>query len=187
MHKFSPQNAERLENPERHKQLRPYETLTKLGLKSGMTMIDIGAGTGFFSRAAAEIVGDKGTVFALDMSNEMLELLKKHGARKNTRILQSEEYRLPLPDATGDVTLLALVLHENTDVPRLLDEAARVTKPTGKISIIEWKKQDEEKGPPKEERLGEEELTRKLSSFNVLDRGDVSPSHYYLVIQKKRI
>jgi ubiquinone/menaquinone biosynthesis C-methylase UbiE len=184
MHKFSPQNAQRLENPERYKLLQPGNTLTKLGLKTGMTFVDIGAGTGFFSRAASEIVGNNGIVFSLDMSDEMLEILKRNGASENMRVLHSEEYRLPVPDSAADLTLAAMVLHENSDVPRLLAEAARVTKPKGKIIIIEWKKQEEEMGPPKAERLGEEELIRQLTSFSIIDRGDVSKSHYYLALQK---
>jgi ubiquinone/menaquinone biosynthesis C-methylase UbiE len=185
MHKFSPQNAERLENPDRHKLLQPQKTLAKFGLKPGMTFIDIGAGTGFFSRAAAEVVGKKGTVYALDMSEEMLEILKRNGVRDNMKLLHSEEYRLPLPDATGDYALLSTVLHENPDVPKLLDEVARVTKPSGKIVILEWKKQDEESGPPKMERLGENELLPQLSSYEVVERGDVTNSHYYVIIRKK--
>ena len=183
MHKFSPQHAERLENPDRHKLLQPQKSLTKFGLKSGMTFVDIGAGTGFFSRAASEIVGAKGTVYALDMSEEMLEILRRNGTGKNMQILHSEEYRLPVPDAAGDIAMLSLVLHENTDVPRLLAEVARVTKPSGKIVIIEWKKQDEETGPPKTERLGEDELLRLVSSYKIVERGNISSSHYYLVIQ----
>ncbi len=185
MHKFSPQHAERLENPDRHRLLQPKQSLAKFGLKPGMTFIDIGAGTGFFSRAAAEVVGKKGVVYALDMSEEMLEILKRNGVRDNMSVLHSEEYHLPVNDAVGDVALLSTVLHENTDVQRLLAEAARVTKPSGKIVIIEWKKQDEETGPSKAERLGVDELLPQLSSYEVVEQGDLTKSHYYLVIRKK--
>jgi ubiquinone/menaquinone biosynthesis C-methylase UbiE len=187
MHKFSPHHAERLENPERHKLLQPQKTLKKFGLKPGLTFIDIGAGTGFFSRAAAEIVGTKGTVYALDMSEEMLEILKRNGVRDNMRILLSEEYRLPVMNDAGDITLLSSVLHENTDVRKLVAEAARVTKSSGKIVIIEWKKQDEETGPPKDERLGLDELLPQLSSYDVVEQGDLTNSHYFIVIRKKKL
>jgi ubiquinone/menaquinone biosynthesis C-methylase UbiE len=186
MHKFSPHHAERLENPDRHKLLQPQKTLSKFGLKPGMTFVDIGAGTGFFSRAASEIVGKEGIVYALDMSEEMLEILKRNGVRDNMRILHSEEYRLPVAADVADFTMLSTVLHENTDIPRLLAEAARVTKPSGKIVIIEWKKQDEETGPPKAERLGEDELLKYLSGYRIVERGDVTKSHYYFVVQRKK-
>jgi ubiquinone/menaquinone biosynthesis C-methylase UbiE len=184
MHKFSPQHAERLENAERYKLLEPEKTLARLGLKAGMTFVDIGAGTGFFSRAAAEIVGKAGVVYALDMSEEMVGILKHNGVRDNMRILKSEEYRLPLSDGVGDVALLSTVLHENPDVRKLLTEVTRVLKPSGTILIIEWKKQDEEMGPEKAERLGVEELLPQLDSYDVIQQGDLTPSHYYLVIRK---
>ncbi len=185
MHKFSPQNAGRLENPERYKLLPPDRTLKKLGLKKGMTFVDIGAGTGFFSRAASSIVGEQGTVFALDMSQEMLEILKRNGIPSNTRAILSGEYTLPLKEESADFTLLSTVLHENSDLHRLLDEAGRVTKSSGKIVIIEWKKQEEETGPPESERLSLEALLPHVASHKVLEAGDLTKSHYYLVLAKK--
>lgn len=184
MHKFSPHNAAKLENPERYELLQPQKSLEKLGLRKGMCFVDIGAGTGFFSRAASEIVSTKGIVYALDMSEEMVEIVKKNGVPDNMRVMLSAEYRLPLPDALADVSLLSTVLHENTDVKKLLAEAARVTKSSGKIVIIEWKKQEEEMGPPKDERLGQDELVPQLSSFDILDQGDLTGSHYYIVLGK---
>lgn len=185
MHKFSPHNSQKLENPERYKLLQPEKSLRKFGLASGMTFIDIGAGTGFYSRAASEIVGTKGFVYALDMSKEMIEILKQNGLRKNMRVLLSNEYQLPVNDSAGDITFISTVLHENTDVPKLLAEAARVTKSSGKIVIIEWKKQDEESGPAKAERLGIDELLFQLSSYDIVEQGDLTKSHYYIAIRKK--
>jgi ubiquinone/menaquinone biosynthesis C-methylase UbiE len=150
-----------------------------------MTFVDIGAGTGFFSRAASTIVGERGMVYALDMSQEMLDILKGNGMPATMRVLLSEEYSLPLKEGTADFTLLSTVLHENTDPRRLLAEAARVTKSSGKVVIIEWKKQVEEIGPPESERLGIEALLPHVSSFEVMEQGDLTRSHYYLVLRKK--
>ena len=186
MHKFSPQHAERLENAERYKLLQPEANLRKLGLKSGMTFVDIGAGTGFFSRTASAIVGEKGMVYALDMSKEMLEIMKRNGQAPNMQALLSEEYSLPVNDEAADFVLISTVLHENTDPARLVAEAARVTKSSGKIVIIEWKKQDEETGPPEGERLALEALLPQLSSFDVLEQGALTASHYYIILQKRK-
>ncbi len=150
-----------------------------------MTFVDIGAGTGFFSREAASIVGDRGVVYALDMSEEMLGILKQRGVPKNTHVIKSDEYRLPVPDETADLTLLSTVVHENTDTPKLLSEAVRVTKRTGSVAIIEWKKQDEEIGPPKAERLGKEDLLPFLSPYDIVGQGDLNNSHYYMLIRRE--
>ena len=186
MHKFSHHNAARLENPGRYELLQPRATLAKFGLRSGMTFVDVGAGTGFFSREASEIVGEKGIVYALDMSPEMLEILKQNGVGTNVRVMRSEEYRFPVPDGIAHLTLLSTVLHENADTRRLLAEAARVTAPAGCIAIIEWKKQDEEIGPPKSERLGREELLAALSGYEIVEQGDLNKSHYYVVVRREQ-
>jgi ubiquinone/menaquinone biosynthesis C-methylase UbiE len=182
MHKFSPQNAQRLERPERYRLIPPEETLRRFGLRAGMRFLDFGAGTGYFSRPAARIVGPTGKVYAVDMSREMLEVLRKNGVTPTTEIHLSREYAIPLPDGSADVALLAFVLHENVDRGRLLDEVMRVLTQEGRLVLIEWKKQDEEQGPAREERLGEEELQSDLSRFRLIDEGSLNDSHYYKII-----
>ncbi len=123
-------------------------------------------------------------VYALDMSTEMLEILKANGISSNMRLLISEEYALPVKDGIADFTLLSTVLHENADPARLLAEAERVAKTSGKIVIIEWKKQEEEICPPESERLALEALLPQVSSFDVTEQGDLTGSHYYVVLRK---
>jgi hypothetical protein len=50
--------------------------------------------------------------------------------------------------------------------------------------VVEWKKQQEENGPPMEERLGEEELDHLLESYQVAARGDLNSSQYYRIIAR---
>jgi ubiquinone/menaquinone biosynthesis C-methylase UbiE len=185
MHKFSPDNALRLERPERYAQIQPDKTLKMLGLRQGMTMVDIGAGTGFFTRPASTIVGPNGKVYATDMSADMLDHLRQHGVPANVEVLQSGEYALPLPDATADVSLVAFVLHETPDLVRFLKEIDRVTKPSGAVAIIDWKKQTEELGPPEEERLDRQCLLDLLKDhFATIHAGDLNASHYYVLIHR---
>jgi ubiquinone/menaquinone biosynthesis C-methylase UbiE len=181
MHKFSHHHAERLELPERYSLIPPAETLLHFGLRKGMTIADVGAGTGFFTRAASEIVGTDGTVLALDMSSEMIEFLRAQGIQSNVRLMISEEYVFPLSDRCADMTLLAFVVHETPDIPRFINEALRITKPGGTIVIIEWKKQSEERGPEKDERLDVNDLLSHLSGFSVRS-GGLNDSHYFVTI-----
>jgi ubiquinone/menaquinone biosynthesis C-methylase UbiE len=185
MHKFSPDNHGRLESDDRYRLLAPTATLAKFGLKSGMTVVDIGAGTGFFSRKAAEIVGTGGTVYAADMSQEMISVMTQKGLPSNVRTALSTEYSVPIAGGIADLTILAFVVHENSDVPRLLKEASRVTKKTGRIAVIEWKKENEEHGPPKDERLGQDELIHHLGGFTILEQGELNKSHFYIIFQSE--
>lgn len=186
MHKFSPANWQRLESEDRRNLISPESTLKKFGLSQGMTFVDVGAGTGFFSREASKIVGKGGKVFAVEMSHEMIDILERQGVPPEVEIVQSKEYSIPLPGSVSDLTWLAFVTHENPDVPRFLKEAARVTKKDGKIVIIEWKKQVEERGPAMEERLAQDVLREQMNEFRVSGEGSLNASHYYMEIEIKK-
>lgn len=186
MHKFSPSNAERLESEQRYKLLPPHETLKRFGVRKGMTFVDIGAGTGYFTREAAKIVGSKGMAYAVEMSKEMAAHLKERGVPGNVQVIRSKEYRIPLDDSISDLTWLAFVVHENSEVRRFVREAKRVTKDGGRIVILEWKKQEEEHGPPMEERLSQRDLKKALSDFAIVEQGSLNRSHYYLVLEVRK-
>jgi len=184
MHKFSPDRASGLESDDRRTLIPPNDTLSRFGLKEGMVLADIGAGTGYFSRAGADIVGPHGRVYAAEMSERMVDFFRSSGIPPNVELLRSDEYDTHIPDGVADLTLIAFVMHENSDKPRLLHEARRITKPGGKIAIVEWKKQQEELGPPMEERLGLEELTSVLRPSGILEQGDLNSSHYYVLLRQ---
>ncbi len=184
MHKFNPDNALRLERPERYQLLPPQETLHRFGVRNGMTVVDIGAGTGFFARAAAELTGPAGRVYAVDMSPEMIAYLKASAIPAHLNTVLSEEYTIPLPDGTADLTVLAFVVHETPDILRFLDEARRITRADGHMVILDWKMQEEEHGPPADERLDEQVLLQTLSPrFGIKEHGSLNASHYYVVVQ----
>ena len=151
-----------------------------------MTFVDIGAGTGFFSREAATIVGTEGKAIAAEMSPELVEYLRTKGVPETVEVLQSEEYAIPLRTSVADFTWIAFVTHENADLPRFLAEAARITKDGGKIVIVEWKKQEEQFGPPMEERLGEKRLREYLKEFRITGAGSLNPSHYFIELEVKK-
>ena len=183
MHKFSPDKASILEDDARYVLLQPEKTLRQFGLREGMTFVDIGAGTGFFSRAASNIVGEKGTVYAADISSEMLDAFRRVSVPNNVQLLQSKEYEVSIPSAQADLVLFAFVLHETEDIPRFLKEAMRLIKPDGCIAIIEWKKQEEEHGPSMEERLSKNDLLSQCKGFTLLSSANLNPSHYSCILQ----
>jgi len=56
-------------------------------------------------------------------------------------------------------------------------------KPGGRILIVEWKKQDDEHGPPWEERLAPEDFKDDLRGMEILEQDDLNASHYALVVR----
>lgn len=172
MHKLNPEHAARLLDPERRTWLNPEEILTALGVRPGMRLADVGAGPGFFSVPAAEMVGASGRVYALDVQPEVLAMLEERAKAMGLASLEalvSTEDRLPLPDAAVDAALLVNVLHEARDRSALLREVARVIRPGGTVGIVEWRKEAGTKGPPVADRLSASEIEAALRAAGFAD------------------
>lgn len=182
-HKFQPHRWELLLSEERHQLLDPEAFLEQVGVRAGMRVADLGAGPGFFTLPLARRVGERGHVYALDVAPGMIDVLRARGLPPNVEALPSEESRLPLPDSSVDLELLAFVLHEVHEPPAFLAEARRVLRPGGELVVLEWVPQEEEQGPPLHERLTREQSTALLAAggFQVVGRGDANRSHYYLI------
>jgi len=128
-------------------------TLRHLGLRRGMTFADVGAGTGYFALPAAGLVGPQGRVFALDVEERMLDLLRSREPPPWVKILSCGESLLPLPDGVADLTLACFVLHEVQEPVVFLRELGRVTRRRAPVVLLEWAKRRQSEGPPFAERL----------------------------------
>src|SRR5438067_2494885 len=71
------QAADWLDRPQREKEERTDQLLKVLDLKPGMAVADVGAGSGYFTFPMARMVGPKGKVLAVDIQDEMLDLIRK--------------------------------------------------------------------------------------------------------------
>lgn len=184
LHKFDPSNKNKLDNEWRRLNLPPYETLQELGLAKTDIVADIGCGIGYFTIPIAEIT--EGKVYALDTSDEMLaevERRAKLSEIKNSIPLKTDEYDLKLNDEMVSFSLLVNVLHEIEDKERFINEIKRITKPSGKLAIIEWEKKEAEKGPSTDHRIDKEEVKTlfKHLGFEVLKETAFADCFYGIV------
>lgn len=152
-HRFNPDHSETLESPERLRALSPDRLLRHLGLRRGMVFADVGAGTGFFSLPAAELVGPEGRVYALDAEPRMLELLRAKAPPGwlDPRLCPPD--RLPLGGSVADMVFSCFVLHEVEDPVLFLGEMSRVAKPRVPVVVMEWAKRRQPEGPPLDHRI----------------------------------
>lgn len=154
-HMFEAARFKRLLSPERHEELPPRPVLEKIGLRAGHVFVDIGAGPGFFSLPAAEIVGPKGRVFGLDVARIMTDALKKYAARKKTTnirvgIIAKTAEKLP----TGaDFYFLCNVFHEVDDRKAYLRNIRRHMAASSRLVIIDYLKKKTNRGPRLSDRV----------------------------------
>jgi ubiquinone/menaquinone biosynthesis C-methylase UbiE len=106
-------------------------------LQPGQHVLDVACGTGHVTRAAAERVGDTGTVTGIDIAPDMIEVAKSvpvpAGASVEWQI--ADAAALPIPDASADVVLCQMGLMFMENRPAALAEMRRVLEPSGRLVI----------------------------------------------------
>ncbi len=135
------QFARLLEHPWRLQVLDPPQILDIAGVTAGVTVLDLGCGTGLFTRTAAHMVGVGGHVHAVDLQAAMLDQASRRanaeGVAERITLHHCGAYELPLPDDAVDVALLVSTLGEIPDKPAALNELRRVIKAGGRLAVTE--------------------------------------------------
>jgi ubiquinone/menaquinone biosynthesis C-methylase UbiE len=167
--------------------LNAERVLQETGLKSGDKFLDVGCGEGYFSIAAAKIVGNKGKVYALDSYEKSIAVLKQQIHRENIgnieAIVADVTQKMPLPKAIIDVCLMANVVHgflANGDIPGVMTEIARVMKVGSTLAVVEFQKVAGPPGPPISIRMTPEELEGLVFGYGFKKNKvvEVGPIHY---------
>jgi ubiquinone/menaquinone biosynthesis C-methylase UbiE len=139
------QGADWLNRPEREKEENPEGALDALALKPGMVVADVGAGTGYMSLRMAKRVGPTGKVYSNDLQPEMLRRLRQNAAKAgitNIETVQGEEADPKLPAGRMDLVLLVDVYHEFSKPREMIDKIRESLKPTGRLVLLEYRKED---------------------------------------------
>ena len=134
--------AQWLERSERAEEERPDLVLAALELKPGMTVADVGAGTGYYAWRMAQSVGMQGTVYAVDIQPEMIALLEKQVARRGTTNVKALLGTLTdphLPAGMLDLVLMVDVYHELEYPYEMLGALADALKPGGRLVFVEFR------------------------------------------------
>lgn len=142
-HPLPRQFAPLLEHPLRLEYLDPPRILDMAGVGADMTVLDLGCGTGLFTRAAAHMVGVTGRIHAVDLQADMLAAAAARaefeGVRDRIELHHAGAYQLPLSDDAVDVALVVATLGEIPDKPAALDELRRVLKSGARLAVAdEW-------------------------------------------------
>lgn len=161
----------------------------RVRLSPGATVVDLGAGTGFFAIPAARRVGPSGRVIAVDLAPDLVALVtERAGAMGLTQLtaLESTPDHVPLPTGEADVVLLANVLHDLP--PSTVREAVRLLKPGGTLVNVDWKRAAMEFGPPMEIRLSPSQVARRFAPLGLrtVSEWEVGPWHYGMMLRKLR-
>lgn len=113
------------------------------GLRSGMTMADIGAGTGLFTAPFAQAVGVGGKVYAVDISQKFIahisQRMQKAGVKNVEPVLCSDK-SVELPEASIDLAFICDTYHHFEYPQATLASLHKSLKPGGQIVLIDFKR-----------------------------------------------
>jgi SAM-dependent methyltransferase len=156
--------AKHFDDPARDAWQHPSAVMDLMRIPLGSTVVDLGAGTGYFVAPLSERVGSGGRVLALDVEPKMIEFL---GQRVKQQRLANVEPRLVAPDDPGltpaSVSRILIVntWHHIDERPAYSRKLAAALAPNGEVWIIDFTL-DSDFGPPAQYRLPAEQVVREL-------------------------
>lgn len=171
----------------------PERNIEQAGLIDGNVVADLGAGSGFYSLAAAKAVAPHGKVYAVDVQRDLLDRLKREANRlhiRNIDVIAGDLERLggsKIRDLSVDAAIVSNTLFMIEDKKSMLLEAARILKKRGKLVLIEWSGSFGQMGPhPGHVVYKDEAMKLALAAGFEFDREFGAGAHHYGIIFRKQ-
>jgi ubiquinone/menaquinone biosynthesis C-methylase UbiE len=183
------QAADWLERPEREEEEKSDLMIDSLKFREGEVVADIGVGSGYIARRIAKRIGEKGTVYGVDIQPEMLEVLKKRMAMfriNNVKGVLGEEKDPKLPPESCDSIIMVDVYHEFDHPYEMVSAMIKGLKPGGRIVFVEYRGEDPSV-PIKTVHKMTEEQVKKEMSIHQLEHAEtigVLPRQHIIVFRK---
>lgn len=132
--------ANAIDNPLRRKIQPPDETPARHGIRSGMTVLEVGPGNGTYTVATAHKVGDEGRVVTIDIEPKMIDRVTRRAQAEgvtNVEARVADVFDLPFEDDTFDAVYMIAVIGEIPNPERAMKEFYRVLAPSGTLAFSE--------------------------------------------------
>lgn len=184
------QGAAWLEREEREKEERGDLLMRELALRPGMTVADVGAGTGYYSRRMAPLVGPSGQVFAVDVQPEMITILRdlaRKAGLANIKPVLGAVDNVRLADSSIDLAIMVDVYHELEFPFEVMESVVRALKPGGRVVYVEYRAEDE-RVPIKPVHKMSEAQVRKEAAAHALTyerTANTLPWQHVVIFRKK--
>ena len=177
------------DDPRRDSWQKPDETVAALGITEGMTVADLGAGTGYFTKRLSVAAGETGTVYAVDVEPNLVVHLRDRAEREKARnvipVLASlDDPRLPA--RAVDLVLIVDTFHNLDHRLAYIGRLRTRLREGGRIAIIDWKEGKLAQGPPPDHKLARAQVVKELTEagFELAAEPAIGlPYHYFLVFR----
>ncbi len=158
-HTFDPDNADRLEDASRFRFCSREELLGVLG--DSQHLVDLGSGTGFYTRELAPFFP---RLSAVDIQPEMHELFGERGVPDSVELVTASSDDLPFGPGSADAAVSTMTIHE-LPLAETLAELQGVLQPESPVVLVDWSADGRgEAGPPLAERHPLSTVTQALEN-----------------------
>lgn len=184
--------VERFERPGREVYDRREEILAATGVRPGMAVADVGAGTGLYTRLFAKAVGAKGKVYAVDISknfiDNILRTARERGLNNVDGIVNSQT-DTKLSAASVDLVFMSDTYHHFEQPGPILDSVRRALKPGGTLVVIDFRREPGKSSPwvLEHARVGKDGAAREIEAagFELVEDRDLLTENYFLKFKKR--
>jgi len=182
--RFDVTKLNKLNDPERLKDFPAEIILSLVNLENPQIIIDLGAGTGFFSISFSKLLKNC-KIYACDISDIMINWMNENVTNQFNNILplKMKDSNIPLSNEIADLLFMVNLHHELSNPIETLKECFRLLKPTGKIVISDWKKEISNRGPSFNLRYEPEnvEMQLKETGFQVQSVLNHFPNNFLII------
>lgn len=170
----------------------PPRNVAALGIKPRMNVADFGSGSGAYTLAIAEALSGSGRIYAVDIQRDLLRRTKNEAVQrglKNVEVMWGD-IEAPggskLSDAGLDLVLMSNTLFQLPDKRAALTEAARVLKPAGRLTVIDWSDSFGGLGPLSKDVMKKEAAisATEEAGFKLAEEFPAGAHHYGLIFEK---
>lgn len=162
--------AKRFDDPSRDAWQKPAEVVALMHIEPGMTVADIGAGTGYFLPYLSKAVGESGTVLGLDIEADMVRHMEERAVREQLGNVKARTVAIADPEislSSTDRVLIVDTWHHIADRAAYATKIAAGLRPGGSLFIVDFT-METERGPRKSHRLTPESIIAELTEAGLV-------------------
>jgi precorrin-6B methylase 2 len=178
-----------LDRPEREREEQPAKLMEALKLKPGEVVADIGAGSGYFTFRLADRVGPKGKVVAVEIQQEMLDIISRKMKQNNVaniELVLGKEDDPKLAAASVDLILLVDVYHEFEFPYEMTTAMVKALKPGGRLVFVEYRLEDPEVPIKLVHKMTERQVLKEMEIHPLkhVKTSNVLPRQHIIIFEK---
>ena len=180
--------AKIFDDPSRDGWQKPVQVVAALGIKGGMMVADLGAGTGYFTAALSRAAGPKGIVLGIDPEPEMVQYLGRRAHREGLAnvVPVLALYEDPfLPPGRVDRVLIVDTYHHIEERQQYFHRLGADLAPGGTVAVVDFHKRPLPVGPPPEAKLDREVVVAEMqkAGFRLKEEPTFLPYQYFLIFE----